>query len=100
MAKQIARYSVTYGLSGCYMPDCQSGPVICSTRRELAAAIRSELETYELPASLFGEVGIRQLWRFIVRNGSSSAHIHLHHGANVLSFHGLTEAEAEEMDCD
>jgi hypothetical protein len=98
MAKHIARYSVTYGLSGCYMPDSSSGPIACATRGELASLIKSELETYEMPASLFAEVKIRRLWTLIARNGSSVAHFHLNHGANVLSFHGLTVDEFNEMD--
>ena len=93
-----ARYSMTFGLSGCYMPDSYGGPYICSTRREIASIIRSELEAYDLPASRFREVRIARLWAFIKRNGSSVAHFALQHGANELAFHGLTEAEADEME--
>lgn len=93
----IARYAVTFGLSGCYMPDSHDGAHEFTTRKDLAAFIRSELEMYDMPASLFREVRMRNLWRFIVRNGSSSAHFSLYHGANSLSFHGLTEAEYEEQ---
>jgi hypothetical protein len=102
MAKNVARYRVSYGLSGCYMPDSVSGPVEFDTRKTLADFIRSEIETYEMPAKLFREVKLRKLWSFIARNGSSVAHFSLHHGANVLHFEGLTEAEfqAAEASCD
>jgi hypothetical protein len=93
----IARYAVTFGLSGCYMPDYHGCAFEVTTRRELAAAIRDELRMLDLPASLFREVGINRLWAFIKRYGSSSAHFSLHHGANVLQFHGLTEEEFQQQ---
>lgn len=96
----IARYSVTFGLSGCYMPDSVNGPVEFTTRREMADYIRSELAVYDLPARLFREVKIRRLWSFIKRHGSSTAHFALHHGAHALEFHGLTEDEAREMEAE
>lgn len=99
MSKPVAHYAVTFGLSGCYMPDSHDGAHEFTTRRDLADFIRSELDMYEMPASLFREVGLRRLWSFITRHGSSSAHFHLSHGPNSLSFHGLTEAEfAEQQD--
>ena len=97
MPKPIARYTVTFGLSGCYMPDSVSGPLEFTTRKELAEFIRSELQVYDLPASLFRQVRMRNLWTFIKRHGSSSAHFALHHGANALEFHGLTEDEFNEQ---
>lgn len=100
MPKQIARYAVTFGLSGCYMPDSHGGAHEFTTRRELADFIRSELEMYDLPASLFREVNIRRLWRFIAKYGSSTAHFALHHGANALEFHGLTEDEYNQQNRD
>lgn len=84
---------VTYGLSGCYMPDSNSGPMQFDTRKELASFIRNELEYFEMPATLFREVRIRRLWGYITRHGSSSAHFSLDHKGNSLTFHGLTEAE-------
>lgn len=93
MTKQIARYAVTFGLRGCYMPDSHDGAHEFTTRKELADFIRSELDMYEMPACLFGDVNIRRLWGFIKRHGSSTAHFALHHGGNALEFHGLTEAE-------
>lgn len=93
----VARYAVTYGLRGCYMPDSHGGAHEFRTRGELAEFIKDELRTFDMPASLFKDVGIRKLWGFIRRNGSSVAHFSIRHGANVLSFHGLTEDEFHEM---
>jgi len=93
MAKHPARYAITYGLDGCYMPDSHAGAFEVHTRRDLAALIKAELETYDLPASLFSDVKIRRLWSFIARNGSSSAHFTLRHKGNALCFSGLTEQE-------
>jgi hypothetical protein len=97
MPAQIARYSVTFGLRGCYMPDSVSGPLEFATRRDLLAFVRSELEFYDLPKTAIRQVRARRLWAHIARHGSSCAHFAIHHGANALEFHGLTEAEAEAM---
>lgn len=91
--RHLARYAVTYGLSGCYMPDSHLGAVEFATRREFTAFIRDELKFYEMPARLFRDVNMRNLWRRIARHGSSSAHFSLRHGAYELAFHGLTESE-------
>jgi hypothetical protein len=93
MTQKIARYAVTFGLSGCYMPDSHEGAHEFRTRAELADFIRSELQVFDMPANLFGDVRIRRLWGFIQRYGSSTAHFRLCHGANELAFHGLTEDE-------
>lgn len=95
--RNVARYSVTFGLRGCYMPDSVDGPAVFHTRKALAEFIREELRIYDLPAALFAEVRIRRLWSFIQRHGSSTAHFQLHHGANALEFHGLTEEEFEQQ---
>ena len=97
---QIARYAVTTGLAGCYMPNASYGPIYCATRRELADAIRSEIEAQEFPASTFGQARLRRLWGFIARHGSSTAHFSIQHGAYEIAFHGLTEAEAEAMEAE
>lgn len=101
MARPVARYAITYGLQGCYMPDSHEGAYEFTTRRELAQFIRSELQVFGLPASLFREVRIARLWSFIKRHGSSTAHFHLAHGQCVLSFEGLTEEEFDQQaeDC-
>jgi hypothetical protein len=93
MTQKIALYTVSNGLAGCYMPDYVSGPINFTTRKKLAAYIRSELERMEFPASLFGEVNIRKLWSFIQRNGSSVAHFSLQHKGQEIAFHGMTQAE-------
>lgn len=100
MSRPIARYSVTFGLRGCYMPDSVSGPHAFATRSELAAFVRSEIEAFDLPKSAFQQVRLRRLWSQIARHGSSSAHFAIHHGANALEFHGLTEAEFNQMEAE
>jgi hypothetical protein len=40
------RYSISTGLSGCYMPNHISGPYTGTTRRELAGLIRDEIRMY------------------------------------------------------
>lgn len=90
----IFRYSVSYGLAGCYMPDSINSPYIGTTRKDLAELIRSELEFHDMPKSLFNEVGIKKLWAVIKRHGSSSAHFTIYHKGYALSFNGLTEEEA------
>jgi hypothetical protein len=94
----IARYSVRYGLSGCYMPDSNNGPYIFTRRKDLADCIRDQLDMFDMPASLIREVKLIRLWRHIKRYGSSTAHFHLSHGANTLTFSGLTEEEADQME--
>jgi hypothetical protein len=93
MPRAIVRYAVTFGLAGCYMPDSHDGAFEVYRRKDLADLIRSELETYDLPKSAFNQVRLTNLWRFIKRNGSSSAHFSIHHEGHALEFHGLTEAE-------
>lgn len=95
-----ARYSVSYGLSGCYMPDDVSGPYVFHSRGDLAAFIRGEIDRLEWPASRFAEVRIRDLWGFIKRRGSSCAHFSIEHEGCSLSFHGLTQEEAEAMEAE
>lgn len=97
MAQKIARYSVTNGLAGCYMPDNASGPLEFSTRRELRAFIGGELEMLDWPASMIRDVPLRRIWSFIQRNGSSVAHFSIERNGYELAFHGLTEAEFDEM---
>lgn len=98
MTQKIARYTVTNGLAGCYMPDYNSGPMSFNTRRELAGFIRDEIERMEWPATMFAEVKIRRLWAFIAKNGSSVAHFSLQRNGYELAFHGLTEAEFNDAD--
>lgn len=101
MAKTIARYATSFGLSGCYLPDSHGGPIICSTRRELAEAIRAEIDASEFPKATFGQANIRRLWRLICNAGSASSyHFSIQHGAYEIGFHGLTEAEAQQMEAE
>lgn len=89
-----AFYKTGFGLAGCYLDDNQGGAQEFNRRRDLADAIRYEIQMYDLPASCFAEVNIRRLWRAIVNAGSASSFtFYLHHGANVLTFYGLTELE-------
>lgn len=96
MAKGIARYIVTNGLAGCYMPDHNHGAIQFDTRRELAAYIRAELESLNFPARKIREIKLRNIWRHIARHGSSVAHFSIHHKGYALSFHGLTDSEYRE----
>lgn len=91
--KTIARYSVTSGLRGLYMPDNYSGPFLATTRRELMSQIRSELEMADFPKSAIRQIKARRLWSFIKRHGSSTAHFAIYHQDREVSFHGLTEEE-------
>ena len=91
--RHVARYAVTFGLAGLYMPNSHEGVHEFITRKQLADYIRYTLRAFDMPASLFGEVGIRNRWRFIMRHGSSSAHFSLYYGEDEIAFHGLTDAE-------
>ena len=95
-----ARYAVTFGLSGCYMPDSHLGAYEFTRRRDLVAFLRDVLRDYDMPASALRSVRVRRLWSFIARNGSSVAHFSVTHGAHKLAFHGLTEAEYREANAD
>lgn len=93
MTKHSADYSISFGLTGCYMPNSEPYPVSFDTRKALADFIRTTLVEYDLPACLFREVGITRLWHHIKRHGSSVAHFSLSHGDYTLGFHGLTSTE-------
>jgi hypothetical protein len=97
MPKPIARYSITSGLRGCYMPDSYGGAFECTTRRELMDAIRAEIEMMEWPTSAIRQVSARRLWSFIKRHGSSTAHFSITHGDYEIAFHGLTEEEYRQQ---
>lgn len=93
MAKGIARYTVTNGLEGCYMPDSVSSPVEFRTRRDLVNDIRDEIELLGWPKSAIKQVKINRLWAHIKRWGSSSAHFSITRDGYELAYHGLTDAE-------
>lgn len=95
MSKPAICYAVTFGLSGCYMPDSHCGVYRFETRRDLAETIKRLLSDYDMPAALFREVNIRKLWAFLKTRGASCAHFHLSHKGYSLSFNGLTEEEYE-----
>jgi hypothetical protein len=94
------RYSISNGLAGCYMPDNVSGPYTGTTRRELARMIRDAVEMMDWPASVANSIKLRPLWSFIKARGSSCAHFSIARDGYELTFHGLTEEEANEMDRD
>lgn len=96
--KAIARYSVQFGLTGCYMPDSHGGVIECTTRRELASFIRDQLEFYEFLKNAIRQVKLTRVWSFIKAHGSSTAHFSVQHGANTLSFTGLTEEEFQQAE--
>jgi hypothetical protein len=88
-----AYYCFSSGLPG-FLPDYQSGAMAFSTRRELAAAVRRELEMLDYPVTLFNVLKIRDLWRFIVKAKSAScAYASLRHRDRVFCLHGLTKDE-------
>lgn len=68
--------------------------LLTSAMLEGVATARSEL----IVGSLFREVKIRDLWRFIQRHGSSSAHFSIRYRAHEIAFHGLTEEEFRNAD--
>lgn len=100
MTQKIARYAVTNGLAGCYMPDYVTPTVAFHTRASLTDFIREEIKRQEFPKRMFDEVRIRRLWTFIQRHGSSTAHFSLIHKGYEISFSGLTEDEFNAADRD
>ena len=100
MTKQVARYAITSGLAGCYMPDNGPSAIQCDTRRELANAIRYELEFLEFPKSAIRQISLRNIWGHIARHGPSVAHFSIQHKGREVAFHGLTDAEFEQAQAD
>jgi hypothetical protein len=92
------RYSLMRGLSGCYMPDSHSGPFVGHTRGELASIIRDELAFMEWPKHHIRNIHLRNIWKNIVKYGSSSIHFSIYHRGMVLEFVGLTEEESNQME--
>lgn len=92
-----AFYKTGIGLSGCYLDDNQGGALEYNTRRQLADAIRYELELHEWPKACFNEVNIRRLWSAIKFAKSASSYtFHIHHKGHTLTFYGLTFDEYTE----
>jgi hypothetical protein len=91
-----AYFGLSFGLSGCYMPDSHYGCFAITTRRELVALIKDALSSYDLPASLIRDVKINRLFDWGKRNGFSSMHFDLTHKGSALHFGGMTQAEYEE----
>jgi len=90
----IARYSITYALKGCYLPDNPGHVMEFHSRREMAEFIRYEIDFYEFPKATFRQADIRRLWRLIRNAGSSSVyHFSIDHGGYTIAFYGLTEEE-------
>jgi hypothetical protein len=101
MTTKTFRYSITYGLQGCYMPDSITGPYIGNTRRELVSMVVDALGLHDMAKSKVKAVGVARIWSHIKRHGPSVAHFSIADGDhNALSFHGLTEAEAVAMDAE
>jgi len=89
-----ARYTITSGLAGCYLPNSASAPQAYHSRRELADAIRAEIEYQSFPKSAFAQAQVRNLWRKIVHvDSASSMHFSIEHGAYEIAFHGMTQEE-------
>lgn len=96
--KNVARYSVHFGLSGCYMPDSHYGAFEATNRKDLAQTIRDAIAFYELPASLFAQARVTKLWNHIKQHGSSVAHFTLYHKNHALTFSGMTEDEFNQYE--
>lgn len=89
-----AYYKSGFGLAGCYLDDSQGSPQCYTRRKDLARAIRADLEWLDWPASCIREVPLRRLWGLIKHARSASSFtFYIHHGAHVLTFYGLTERE-------
>jgi len=87
------------------MPNTTSGLYSGTTRKELCDLIRDQLRMYadtenDPPErTMFDQVGIRNLWPFIKRHGSSTAHFRIEiGGGEEIAFHGLTEEEFNEQE--
>ena len=94
---QLARYAITTGLHGLYMPDSHLGAFEANTRRGLMDQIRYAIEFADFPKSSVREVKARRLWSFIKRHGSSTAHFTIVHKGQEIAFHGLTEEEFNQQ---
>ncbi|MER9178919.1 hypothetical protein [Mesorhizobium sp. M0767] len=93
-----ARYAVTFGLAGCYMPDSHLGAYEFRTRGEFIAFIKDEIEQHGFPKNTFGQANMRKRWGRIKRHGSSVQHFSIDHGSYSIGFHGLTLAEFREQE--
>lgn len=83
------------------MPDSHGGPMAFNTRRELADAIRYEIEFQEFPKASFAQVRIKRLWQLIQNaRSSSSFHFSIEHKGREIAFHGLTADEFTAMEAD
>jgi len=81
------------------MPNSVSAPQAYHSRRELADAIREEIECQGFPKSAFAQAQVRNLWRKIVHaDNASSMHFSIEHGAYEIAFHGMTEEEFDEAE--
>lgn len=100
--KTQAYFGLSYGLSGCYMPDSHAGAFAVSRRKDLVAIVRDALESYDLPKSAIHQVKWTRVWAHAKRHGLSSLHFSISHNGNALNFSGMTESEyqeAAESDC-
>lgn len=91
-------FTLSHGLRGCYLPDSHGGAYMITRRKELADAIRSELEFHtdspQQARRAFRDVGIKRLWSQAKRHGTSSIHFTIPTSEGYgLNFHGLTEDE-------
>lgn len=88
-----AFFRLSFGLTGCYMPDSDFGVYEVTRRRELVSIIRDALAFYDLPSRLIREVRINRLFAHGKRHGFSSVHFSLDHKGHSLHFGGMTEDE-------
>lgn len=93
MSTQRIYYSALLMQEGEDRPLYRSGIYECPTRGSLAEFIRDELGIACMPARLFRQVRVRELWKRLKTYGASCAHFRVEHGGNVLAFLGATEDE-------
>jgi hypothetical protein len=101
---QTCYFALTHGLQGCYMPDMHFGAYAITRRKDLIEAVRDALDMMEAPKSAIRQINWTRLWDNAKRYGTSCVHFSIETGKHTcLSFHGLTEAEYNEMqerDCE
>lgn len=87
------KFTLHFGLAGCYMPD-NSQVYCCYTRKEFVSLLEDELGHADWPASAFNQFKVKRTWNNVQRYKSgSSVHTSAYHGANCISVNGMTDDE-------
>jgi len=100
MTQRVARFVAYWRSAGC-LPDSQSGPVECHTRKELVEWIRTECESYGLTGRALRQVNLKTVWRRIQERGAESVCFVIEDTAPGslygLVFDGISAADARAM---